>query len=289
MSYTLGIGIMEAVASETSTLSEVEEAILDLVHSSKQAHEGKILVVLEGGHFSTTSGADEFTINSQQSAFKIADQLIRRFSRNMRIVFGVLADDLGQVCSAEQNVCIITPPTASKSDKAIEIPVALYDVLKAHRLFTPERLILLSEKTARNRGIKWLREYVKDQAEAIAKKTSKLSIENEEGLDQLYFTASDGQSVLVADMISEWRWASHCPLIMAQHYFDLSQKAKKFLESAQHQIIIDFSFIDDRNKVCKGAELSLEVYPHKSMEIINVCFGDDTGTIFTIDQHERIV
>ena len=280
---------IERTASPSRSLNKVEETLVDvigeLIQKSKQTSQGRILVVFEGGHFSTLSGADEFSIHSQQSAFQVADHLILRFSRDVRIVFGILADDLGQVCHTEQPVCTIAPPAPPALEKAIEIPGTLYDVLKAHKLFSPDKLILLSEKSAKNRGIKWFREYLKSHVANIAERSSGLSVEEEGGLKRLSFTGSDGQSVLVADMTNEWKWISYCPLIMAQHYYDLSQRAQKIFPSTQNRIVVDFSFIDDRGKVCKGAELSLRAYPHKDLKIINVCFADVLGTVFTIDQH----
>ena len=265
------------------TLKSVEQDIIKRVAGVIGDTDERFLIALEGGHFSTMYGADDFTIESQKSAFRVAEGLIKKYKKQAKIVFGVLADDLGQVCSTEQNVCTVALP--GNKDQKVEIPQELHDELTASKLYKADKLIFLSEKTARNRGIQYLRKYTKTHADDIKKGASHLLFKEESGRDRLYFKASDGQSIAVADVI-DWQWSSFCPLIMAQHYADLHGNAAKLFAGTAKQIIVDFSSSDDRNKVNKGAELSQRTYPAMhDVIVINVCFGDDEGDLYTIDVH----
>lgn len=272
---------------QAPTLKPVEQDIIKRIEALCGNSDERFLVALEGGHFSTMYGADEFTIQSQRSAFRVAEEIIRLYSKRAKVVFGVLADDLGQVCSAEENVCTVALP--SNKDQKVEIPKELHDELIASSLYKPEKLIFLSEKTARNRGIQFLRKYTKKHEYDIKHGGLHLSFEEDDVKKRLFFTASDNQRIAVADVIDGWQWSSFCPLIMAQHYADLQANAIKLFSGPTKHILLDFSFIDDRNKVNKGAELSQRTYPNMtSATIINVCFGDDEGDMYTIDEHAPV-
>lgn len=281
---------METLTSsqpKTIQFKDVEKEIIKRIDAFSAQTKEQFVVVLEGGHFSSKFGADEFTVQSQQSAFKIAQHVITNYAKKARVAFAVLADDLGQVCSADTNACTVDNDGPIKNDKQLEIPPELQEILQSNKLFKRDKLVFMSEKTARNRGIQSLRKYVKAHADDIASGKSHLKItEDEAGLRRLSFTAKDGQDIIVADMFDDWQWSSFCPLIMAQHYYDLQHKVHSIFSTAKHQLLIDFSFIDDRTKVNKGAELSLKTYPYATrVAIVNVCFGDDAGDMYTIDTH----
>jgi hypothetical protein len=267
------------------TLHPVEQEIISRITKIRHLEE-RFLVVLEGGYFTTTYGADEFTIQSQRSVFRVAKQLKRIFGNDIRIVFGVLGNDLGQICASDANVCEIGTPN---DNAQITIPDKLQFELDAHPHLRANQLIFLTEKRARNRGLRYFREYYHRYRDDIESGSSHLAaVETPVGI-QLYFRATDGQETAVALKREGWQWSSYCPLIMAQHYADVSQQARKLFSRIDNCIVVDLAFIEDRHKVGKGAELALRSYEHMSdVTILNVCFGDDEGELFTIDEHQLI-
>jgi hypothetical protein len=244
----------------------------------------RFVVILEGGYFTATHGADAFTIQSQRSVFRMASQLKHKYGDRVRIVFGVLGNDLGQVCSSDKTSCHI----ASSSGPVVrtQLPPELQAELDNYPHYRSDQLIFLTERRARNRGLRHFIDYYQQHRDDILRGISHLNAVVEGNRVQLYFKSEDGQNTAVAQKYDGWQWSSYCPLIMAQHYADVSQRAYKLFSGIQRSIIADLAFIDDRHKVSKGAELALQTYPHMGdASILNVCFGDDEGELYTIDEH----
>ena len=266
-----------------SILRPVEQEIIDRIARIRTTN-GRFLVVLEGGYFTTAHGVDEFTLQSQRSVFRVARQLKRLFNDDVRIVFGVLANDLGQVCSSDTNMCEIGVRSQTAQAK---IPDELQLEFDAYPYMRADQPIFLTEKRARNRGLRYFRDYYQQYTSDIKTGHSHLGvIENGDGT-QLFFKSSDGQETAVAQQRTGWQWSSYCPLIMAQHYADVSQYARKLFPKTGDCFVVDLAFIEDRHKVSKGAELALRTYQNMvGVTIFNVCFGDDHGDLFTIDEHQ---
>ncbi len=73
---------------------------------------------------------------------------------------------------------------------------------------------------------------------------------------------------------------------MAQHYTDIHEALRQRFPSAYNSIIIDFSETIDRNKVNRGAEISLRLWMpsrDEEQEIVNICLGDSHGENYSMD------
>ncbi len=214
-----------------------------------------LAIYLEGGHFDPRLWATPFSINSLNGAIDLASTLVRQFKKRIRIVLGVLIDDLD-----------------SKKSKGILIPETLETIFTQYPIVKRDRVLISSERNAKNRGIQTLKRKLPHEL---------ITEEN----DNLYFLADDSQRVLIARICGN-TWIAHCATIMAQHYADVGRHLdQRYHRQTYPQIIIDFSEYYDRIKVNRGAELALGVFINRTeaTQIWNVCFNDPDGEHYSID------
>jgi hypothetical protein len=265
------------------SLTASEQDIFDRIIKAPKPS-GRCLVVLGGGYFTTTHGVDEFAIQSERSAVKIATYLKRKLDDNVRIVFAVLANDLGRVCSEDASICELKPQSLASNSP--DMPAELQSELESYPHFRPNQLISCTERTMRNRGLRHFRGYTQAHSRAIEENASHLAINPSGGKQQLCFRGEDGTTTAVAEMRNGWVWSSYCPLIMAQYYADLVRRSRDRFSGTSFCIVADLAFADDRYKVNKGAELALMSYPHLSnVQILNVCYADNDQDLYTVDEH----
>lgn len=236
------------------------------------------IIILEAGHFSSSYGSDQHAINTLKGALDLANNLIVEYGREIKVVLALLIDDLGlscdvDVCSVGENVGKVTG----------SFPDELTFILKSSPIYNVKQFVISSERAAKNRGIAKLKSIIKKSDPALGI-IFKLEEENQQ--QKFFFCSNDGQMVLLAD-IKDWVWRSHCSLIMGQHYFDLHKKISRRYPYNWPQILIDFSSIYERGKVNRGAELAIQFLSleglSRSYEIVNICFADEEGEVYTID------
>jgi hypothetical protein len=226
------------------------------------------LVFLEGGHFDPRFGADDFSKASLDAALDLGSHLIRVYGRRLRVVFGVLQDDLGLDCAGD--ACSLGE--RGPSDPRAGLPDALEARLAACRYVKRDRVEVFRERAAKNRGISRLRRIL------AAGSVPFLCEETAGEETRILLQADDGQRVLLACRRGA-AWVASCPLIMAQHYADVvSRLDRRFSHSPV--LLIDYSRLADRNKVERGAELALRLMIADAAapcHIINVFYADDAG------------
>ena len=96
-----------------------------IIENSYATSTGKLVVYLEGGHFNRQFGADEFALNTLSDAVAFGKKLISKYQKNIKLVYGILVDDLGIACSEDsctlpQLEKISEPQTAGELPEEIE-------------------------------------------------------------------------------------------------------------------------------------------------------------------------
>lgn len=238
-----------------------------------------VVVILESGHFSSNYGPDKSAINTLSGALCLANNLIATHKRKIRVVLALLIDDLGLACNVD--ICSIKNDTVKSTTRSF--PDDLISILNKSPIYNPKQFIISSERAAKNRGILKLKGIIKRKSEALG---TIFKLEEDNQQKKFFFCSNDGQNILLAD-IKDWVWSSHCPLIMGQHYFDLHKKVSKRYPYNWPQILVDFSSIYERGKVNSGAELAIQFLSLEESicpcEIVNICFADENGEVYTID------
>jgi hypothetical protein len=237
-----------------------------------------LIIILEAGHFNSRYGPDQQSIHTLTGALQLANNLILEHKKRIKIVLALLVDDLGLSCNID--VCAVAD-NEKQTDSSF--PNELSVILENSSIYNARQFVLCSERTAKNRGIAKLKGLIKTKTTAL---DNVFQMEKENGKERFYFLAKDGQKVLLAD-IEDWVWGTHCPLIMGQHYFDLHKMISKRYPYNWSQILIDFSSIQERGKVNRGAELAILLLsleqPERVYEIINICFADEEGEVYVAD------
>ncbi len=245
--------------------------------------ENKPLVIfLEAGHFNSRLGITNFSVNSFQGAIDIATNLIIEFKKKIRIILGVLIDNLGLGCD-NNNCCIKLGHHGP--DVSHKLPDEIEDILYRSPIAKRDRFVISSERNARNRGISTLKKMARSLKSNP--KNTMLALEETGDVKKLYYKSEDRHNILLAEVIGN-NWIVKCPTIMAQHYADLFQMMAQRFTLRYPRMVIDISEMLDRNKVNCGAEAALRQFVKKQLnrsrqEILNVCLGDKNGTIYTID------
>lgn len=225
-------------------------------------------VVLEGGHFDSTIGADAFAENSLRTAVALGQDLISRHRKGVRVVFSVLENDLGMVCDGP--ICNIS--TGKSRARTEGLPPKLEEILRTTRLVKRERVIVESERTCRNRGLKLLRSFQQANGEFTCPRIRSLPDGSVVFNNRAFETASIGK-------IAGGVWSAQCPLIMAAHYSGLQRIVRTRFPDTERLMVVDFSDIHEQGKVMNGADLfsALACGDYKT-SIHNIFWSDSEGT-----------
>lgn len=239
-----------------------------------------VVVVLEGGHYDPRSGADLFSRNSLRCALTMGRETIERYGRRVRVVYGVLVDDLGLDCDASSCRLLGTAPTGFDQ----VLPAELEAILQRDRFVKRDRLIVSTERHSRNRGLKQLKRLLEGDKASFAEY---LTIEERDGANHYVMRADDGLTIQVATRVAS-RWTVKCPLIMASHYAELVENVEQRFGQRYAIVIVDFSEISDRGKVTRGSELALRAFVPAGAEaarrsILNVFWADESGELYLTD------
>jgi len=236
------------------------------------------IIILEAGHFSSSYGPDHHAVNTLKGALDLANNLIVVHKRKIKVVLALLIDDLGLNCTID--VCSVGE---NPGKVASSFPDELVVILKNSPIYNSKQFVISSERAAKNRGIAKLKSLIEKNNPALG---TIFTLEEEDQRKKFFFCSEDKQKVLLAD-INEWVWRPHCALIMGQHYFDLQKKISIRYPYDWPQILVDFSSIHERGKVNRGAELAIQFLSLEGLsrfyEIINVCFADEEGEVYTMD------
>ncbi len=232
------------------------------------ADDGPTAFFLEGGHFDPRFDVTPFARRTLRDALEVSGELIKRFGRKVRIVLGVLVDDLGLDCG--DDVC--SPNSATVSSPSGSLPDALEAILSASHIVKRERVLVSSERNAKNRGIARLKRML----------ASSESLRQERRLDAERITIDAGRSVLLAEVHGA-SWSVKCPMVMAQHYLDVAAKLRQRFPAGPRLVLVDWSEMLDRPNVVAGADVAVFMARDDGpFNVFNVLFGDDEGEICRI-------
>lgn len=258
---------------------ELMESLREQVLAHSQA-----VVFLEAGHFDPRHAVTPFSKNSLEDALQLTKLLIKEFNRNIKIVLGMLVDDLGLECN--ENSCSLAKdlPVSSEETKEV-LPNDLEALLLASHFFKRDRLVVSSERTCKNRGINTLKKLIKSQSETA------LEFIKDGSATKVTFKDNEQNDILLGEF-TESIWKAKCPTIMGQHYIDCFNKMRQRHSHLEHLIIIDWSEMLDYSKVTAGSQAAIKVFKNDdlqnlSLSIINIFFCDNSGEIYEIKEFKN--
>lgn len=242
---------------------------LDYLVKNSQSKNQQIVIYLEAGHYNSSYGVDDFSINSLNDACLLGKTLIKKYQKKIRLIYGVLVDNLGMSCSEES--CSIT--TSQNSEEKGDLAEELEDIIKENTYIKRDKLCLFFERATKNRAVESLKTLLKNNV-------TELSEEIGEPYNDIIFQ----NSFLLAKR-KEHQYVAKCPALLAQHYKDIQLMVKKRFPENEHCIVVDWSELDDQNKVLQGKKASIIFKDPTTTvtDIINIFFCDDKGEIFEIN------
>ena len=235
--------------------------------------DSKAVILLEAGHFDPRHGATEFSKETLRDALFMIRSLVKEYGKSVRIILGILIDDLGLECG--ETACTITPG-ATRPGSTDEIPQELEEILKSPYV-KRDRLLISSERTCKNRGLLTLKKLLK--TDTFEDKISLIPTPNQD--TKVFFEDSELNQILLSEF-SGAIWKAKCPTIMGQHYVDCFAKMIERDREAEKLIIIDWSERLDIPKVTAGSQAAFKVFVSEStqqlsLHIVNIFFSDDAG------------
>lgn len=265
-------------------MNSYQQTLLDLINKiTGQNGNVRQTIYLEGGYFDTRFGPKEFSTNTLKACIKVAEELIKKKYNIMRVTLGILINNIGIICG--EDACIIGGQKNDvKSEDNVMIPELLKDMLKKSKV-TKEDQIIINERTLRNRGIRTIKDIVKDPEKYS------LEMETNSNNEILYSITINGSKIPLAIKRGA-RWVARCPLIMGQHYADLYVKNAKKYGNTTNQLLIDMCEMYDRHKVNNGAKISFILlnkmygYDVSNLKIMNFCFNDEELSQYEYDLTE---
>lgn len=268
-----------------AALNEPCTIALSRIADAVERGKDPVVVYLEGGHFSAAWGVDDFCLSSQAHAQALAQNLIMEFKDRVRIVFGVMREDIGLTCG--EDVCV---PGSTNGEEEIHggIPDKLRRLLEASPVVKMPRLMVFSERTAKNRGIARLRRIFPDKRTPERDPPKGMYMDWSAGKAGVYFTSADLQEIKLAD-VHDGVWNAKCPTLMGQHYADVLKALSLRFHRGLPVNIIDFSVIMDRNKVTRGSEAALRYFRGKDdmeaeVKIVNLFYDDPEGKLSIVKE-----
>lgn len=259
------------------TVGKIESKLLSVIDSDVDSYFPQIPVVyLEGGHYDPRYPVTEFSIDSLHKALSIANNSIVKHKKKLKVVLGILIDDLGLQCGSD-SCDISVHSSVSDEEDTDDLPAALENVLAQYSIVKRDRVMLQGERNCKNRGIQSLKRII---AQHKINPRPELFVEEAPQLTQVFFKNAQDQSILLAESKNKDIWTAKCPLIMAQHYSDIYQKVSKLHPQTSAYHIIDFSEIDDYHKVITGAEVAMKIFLRneqtegREMQVTNIFLSD---------------
>jgi hypothetical protein len=246
--------------------------ILTQVETLVNQGDGPLIIYLEGGHFNYAFGADDFSQNTLLDAITLGEHLIYRHKKSVKLVYGILVDDLGLACSEDS--CLLE--SASEKQIGNSLPEEIEKILSRSRLIKRDRIQIFSERTTKNRAISSLKKKLKAKPDCLIQKSNNSD-------EEIYLSIPNKSDIFLCKR-QQNVYNIRCPGIMGHHYADVIMKMRKRFFHASRFMIIDWSEIMDRNKVIQGKTVLQHVFDSHNRDeievtIYNIFFGDDEGLL----------
>ncbi|MDX5627198.1 MULTISPECIES: hypothetical protein [unclassified Brenneria] len=247
------------------------DSLMSSVDSCYQCSDDKQVIYLEAGHFNSRFGVDDFALNSLKDAVDFGSRLIKAYQKNVKLVYGILVDDLGMACSEES--CTLTPPPEPDRLDSVGLPDELEAFIAASPHIKRDKLMIFSERTCKNRAIRNIKKKIKQGAEGL--------VITEDGEYSEIKIAPAGETPFLLARRQGSVYTAKCPAIIAQHYDDVLMKLKQQFFGVNKFMIIDWCEMSDRIKVIQGksAFSILQDEDCLNAAIVNIFFGDEEGRI----------
>lgn len=258
--------------------NDVMRKVEQLIISNPQE---PLVIYLEGGHYNPSHGINEFSVNSLIFSLDIANNLIAEFKEKIKIVLGILINNLGQVCG--DTFCSKDSSEQSISD----LPSEYHNIFKEYRIVKTDRIIISNEINAKNRAVKYLKNNLDNYID-----NSLIEIEDQDQLKKIFYS-HDRNRFLLAETDYK-KWIAKCPSIMGQHYADILLTLHKRYPKYKQNLIVDFSEAYDFHKVISGSEAGLNLFLKqelclKEIEIMNVFLWDDSGERYSTENKRNLL
>lgn len=159
--------------------------------------------------------------------------------------------------------------------------------MAASRLVKRERVLVSSERNAKNRGIARLKRMLSSpEIESRGGRQGDLAaiggLRRSRHHDAERITFDVGRSVLLAEIHGD-SWSVKCPMVMAQHYLDVVAKIRQRFPAGPRLVLVDWSELLDQPKVKAGADVAVRLAGEpEAFDVFNIFFGDDDGEIYRI-------
>lgn len=252
---------------ERSYFCEILSYVDECCHKST----GTMVIYLEGGHFNHRFGVDEFSVNTLRDAIFLGKALIRKYPKKVRLVYGILIDDLGISCS--EDLCTVNSAPINER-KEQELPHELEKVIAETELIKRDKLMLFSERTSKNRAISTIKKKINHDSIIVT----------QHGLDNEVNIKTSSLGIFMLARRKGHVFTAKCPAIISQHYKDVMLKLTQRFFKANSFVIIDWSDASDKTKVLQGVS-SYSIFKDEPLcetTIINVFFGDDEGAFVDV-------
>ena len=161
-----------------------------------------------------------------------------------------MIDNLGLLCT--ENACEIDEKNGLIKNNE-DLPIVIEKILDKYLIVKRYKIIISNERNCKNKTITFLKKM-------IEMKHNSISTDNINDTLSVLYHASDNQFIELAEIKNSVTWVAKCPSIMAQHYSNITNKILKRFNDASDITIIDFSEIEDVNKVTRGVEVAFDVY-----------------------------
>jgi hypothetical protein len=218
-------------------------------------------VLIACGYFDTSTGIDEFAVESMRAGLLLGDELRRTYALTRKPFYSVVVNDLGMDCS--QDVCQLKPVAPA------DINTSVLQEICAPFEATFE---VVRERTMRNRAARFLKRWQKDMG---TDRTVRL-----QG-NEILFDSSLYQKVIAGAVNRDGVGIPRCPLIVSE-YLELSFKRLSASKQQSCRVVFDFNRVADKDKVIKGTEMYLARKAEGQEAVVQVFFDAETHDFVSI-------
>lgn len=239
-----------------------------LVASSKKF---PVAIYIEGGAYDIRFGINEFAENSLKMALDIANNIIVRHRKKIKVVLGAFVNDLGSKNKALHNRSGFLS--------------GFNNITEGYQIYKENLFLVSFETSSKNRGIRSLKKIMAEGYCASDSKTyPNLEVEPSSAGHRVFFYDNRSR-ILLAETQGD-NWSVKCPMLMAQHYLDMVNLIRKRVPAADTYFLIDFSEKIDGNKVENGALVASKLLLDREIDdkhiiISNHFFWDDRGSVIS--------
>lgn len=230
------------------------------------------VIYLDAGHYKAASPITTFSLTSLLDALAFGKVLKDKYANSIKVVFGILIDNLGLECSSQ--ACEV----AGNQEWADRVTLheSLQEILQAKIGQKAKDVRIVSERAVKNRAIRRLRGLLKSDS-------PQLVLEKSDEEYSIFFKNHSERKIFLAqkkgDLINV-----HCPCIVAQHYLDTLEILRKKFHRNNNFITIDWCERTDKPNVESGLQALEKVFYPASIktvnfQIVNVFYFDEEGLL----------